>query len=38
MLGLTTLALPKKQGLRLAGVEALVGELDLADISMPPEL
>jgi NAD(P)H-hydrate epimerase len=32
-----TLALPKK-GLRLPGVEALVGELYLADISVPPEL
>jgi len=32
-----TLALPKK-GLRLPEVEALVGELYLADISVPPEL
>jgi NAD(P)H-hydrate epimerase len=32
-----TLALPKK-GLRLSGLEALVGELYLADISVPPEL
>jgi NAD(P)H-hydrate epimerase len=32
-----TLALPK-QGLRLPGLEALVGELYLADISVPPEL
>jgi NAD(P)H-hydrate epimerase len=32
-----TLALPKK-GLRLPAVEALVGELYLADISVPPEL
>jgi NAD(P)H-hydrate epimerase len=32
-----TLALPKK-GLSLPGVEALVGELYLADISVPPEL
>jgi NAD(P)H-hydrate epimerase len=32
-----TLALPKK-GMRLPGVEALVGELYLADISVPPEL
>ena len=32
-----TLALPKK-GLRLPGVEALVGELYLADVSVPPEL
>jgi NAD(P)H-hydrate epimerase len=32
-----TLALPKK-GLRLPGVEALVGELYLADISVPAEL
>jgi NAD(P)H-hydrate epimerase len=32
-----TLALPKK-GLRMPGVEALVGELYLADISVPPEL
>jgi NAD(P)H-hydrate epimerase len=32
-----TLALPKK-GLRMPGAEALVGELYLADISVPPEL
>jgi NAD(P)H-hydrate epimerase len=32
-----TLALPKK-GLRLPAVKALVGELYLADISVPPEL
>lgn len=32
-----TLALPK-QGLRTPGVEAYVGELYLADISVPPEL
>ena len=32
-----TLALPKT-GLRVPGVEALVGELYLADISVPPEL
>jgi NAD(P)H-hydrate epimerase len=32
-----TLALPK-EGLRMAGVEAQVGELYLADISVPPEL
>lgn len=32
-----TLALPKK-GLRASGVEAHVGELYLADISVPPEL
>jgi NAD(P)H-hydrate epimerase len=32
-----TLALPKK-GLRLPEVQALVGELYLADISVPPEL
>jgi NAD(P)H-hydrate epimerase len=32
-----TLALPKK-GLRLPGAEELVGELYLADISVPPEL
>jgi NAD(P)H-hydrate epimerase len=32
-----TLALPK-EGLRAPGVEALVGELYLADISVPPEL
>ena len=32
-----TLALPKK-GLRLPGAEALVGELYLADIGVPPEL
>ena len=32
-----TLALPKK-GLRLPGAEALVGELYLADISVPPAL
>ena len=37
LLALTTLALPK-QGLRPAGVEALVGELYLADISVPPDL
>jgi NAD(P)H-hydrate epimerase len=32
-----TLALPKT-GLRVPGVEALVGELYLADISVPPSL
>ena len=32
-----TLALPKR-GLGLPGAEALVGELYLADISVPPEL
>jgi hypothetical protein len=32
-----TLALPK-EGLRAPGVEARVGELYLADISVPPEL
>ncbi|MEL6148131.1 MAG: NAD(P)H-hydrate epimerase, partial [Chloroflexota bacterium] len=32
-----TLALPK-EGLRAAGVEGQVGELYLADISVPPEL
>ncbi len=32
-----TLALPKA-GLRAPGVEALVGELYLADISVPPSL
>ena len=32
-----TLALPRR-GLGLPGAEALVGELYLADISMPPEL
>lgn len=32
-----TLALPK-EGLRAPGVEALIGELYLADISVPPEL
>jgi hypothetical protein len=32
-----TLALPKR-GLGLPGTEALVGELYLADISLPPEL
>ncbi|RMG94914.1 MAG: NAD(P)H-hydrate epimerase [Chloroflexi bacterium] len=32
-----TLALPK-EGLRAGGVESLVGELYLADISVPPEL
>ena len=32
-----TLALPK-QGLRVADASALVGELYLADISVPPEL
>lgn len=32
-----TLALPK-EGLRAAGVDAQVGELYLADISVPPQL
>ena len=32
-----TLALPK-EGLRAAGVDEQVGELYLADISVPPEL
>jgi NAD(P)H-hydrate epimerase len=32
-----TLALPK-EGLRTPGVEGFVGELYLADISVPPEL